>query len=196
MRCSCLGRASLLALVLLVLALSAMRGVAGSWTATPLAVVDWAALAGGLDDGAGALLSAIGGLLGATWHAVAAVPWRTGIDAVVAFCADLGSGFAALVRDLGSATLAFVAALGRGLAHLAGDAWRGTVDQLRSLARGPNGEPLDPKRLALFGGGWLVVLALVAWFAVRLLGGWIRVAWGFLFRRGCGTSRPRSPARA
>ena len=200
MRCSCLGRTALLALVLLVLALSAMRGVAGSWTATPLALVEWSALAGGLGDGAAALLSAVGravaGLLGAAWRAVGAIPWAAGVEFVVDVVGTLAGGFAALVHDLASTVLAAVAALARGIAHLARQAGKETVDQLKSLARSPSGEPLDPARLALFAGGWLVVLLVAAWFAVRLFGGWLRSAWRFVFRRGCGTARTRSAARA
>lgn len=188
MRCACLGRASLLAIVLLVLALSAMRGVAGSWSATPLAVVNWAALAGSLGDGTAALVSGVGralaDLLGATWQALAAIPWRTGIDAVVAFIAALGAGFAALVRDLG-----------RSLVDATAEVWHGSVAQFRSLIESPSGETLDPKRLVVVAGGWLVVLAVLAWFAARMFGGWIRSAWGRLFRRGYAPSRPRSPAR-
>lgn len=200
MRCSCLGRTALLALVLLVLALSAMRGVAGSWAATPLALVDWPALADGLGYGAVAILSAVlgavAGLLGAAGRAFGAIPWRAGIDPIVGFVGALAGGFAALVRDLASAAAAAIAGLGQTLAHLAGQAWQGTLGQFKSLARSPSGEPLDPGRLALFAGGWLVVLLVAAWFAVRLFGGWLRSAWRWVFRRGCGTPRPRSPARA
>jgi hypothetical protein len=199
-RCSCLGRTALLLLVLLVLALSAMRGVAGSWAATPLSLVEWSALADGVGRGAAALLSAVvgavSGLLGAVGRGLAAIPWRAGLDLVAEFVGNLAAGFAALVRDLAAAAAAGAAALARTLTHLADRIWQGTLGQLKSLARSPSGEPLDPGRLALFGAGWLMVLIVAAWFAVRLFGGWLRAAWRFVFRRGRDPPRRRSPARA
>lgn len=200
MRHSCFSRAFLIALLLLIIAVSAMRGIAGAWSETPLAVVDWGLLGGELRGFGSSLLETTGGvfarLAAAVTHAVTAIPWRSALGAVTTFFAALGAGFVALVRDLGGAVVGLAVDLARGLAHLAADLWRGVIGQLRDLARGPSGQPLDPSRLALFAGGWLVLLALVAWFAIRIFGRWLRAAWDRLVRRGCSSGRRRSPLRA
>jgi hypothetical protein len=120
MRRSCLGRASLFALLLLVLVLSAMRGVAGSWDATPVGAVDWRVFAAGVSDAARALVGTAadfgGRLVGTIWAGLTAVPWLRAGAAAAGFVGDVLAGFLALLRDLGAALVAVVAGIGRTVA--------------------------------------------------------------------------------
>jgi len=200
MRCSCFGRAFFLALLLLVLVLSAMRGVAGSWDATPVGAIDWRSLGADVERGARAVAGAAWGgvawAAGATWAGLHALPWLEAGEAVFRFGGDLVAGFFALLRDLVSAVRALAAGLASGIAETATVAWAWLIDRARSLAYGPTGEPLDRGRLALFAAGWVVVLGLVAWLLLRLIAGWLRALRARIAGRGCESSRPRSHARA
>lgn len=199
MRNSCLGRTTLLALLLLVVVLSAMRGVAGSWEATPVAAIDWQGLGAGIGSGlesvAGAAADLLGRLVGAIWSGLSAIPWLGAGAAVAGFVGDLGAGFVALLRDLGSGLLAIVGNVGQGAVDLVVAGWNGVVDRVRALAYSPTGEPLDRGRLALFAAGWVVVLIVVGWLAIRLMVGGLRALRERITNRGCSPSRSRSHAR-
>ena len=200
MRCSCLGRASLFALLFVVLILSGMRGVAGSWDATPLGVVDWGAFGAGIGDGGAALLAAAGDLLGrflgAIWSGATAVPWLSAGGAVLGLVGAILAGFLALLRDLGSAALAITGGFARGVGDVMTAGWGSLVGWIRSLAAGPSGEPLDHGRLALFATGWVVLLIVVGWLAVRLMADRLRGLVGRVAMRGCSPSRRRFRARS
>ena len=200
MRCSCLGRASLLALLLLMLILSIMRGVAGSWDATPVGFVDWGAFGAGIGEGGTALLGAAGDLLGqffgALWSGATAVPWLSAGAAIAGLIGATIAGFLALLRDLGSALVAAGGALVGGIADLFTAAWGGVARWTRSLAAGPSGEPLDHGRVALFAAGWVALLILIAWLIVRLITGKVRLLVGRVLNRSCSPSRRRFRARA
>jgi hypothetical protein len=199
MRCSCLGRASLFALLLLVLVLSAMRGVAGSWDATPVGAVDWRVFAAGVSDAARALVGTAadfgGRIVGTIWAGLTAVPWLRAGEAAAGFVGDVLAGFLALLRDLGAALVALVAGIGRAVAHGATSVWEWLLDRGLALASGPSGEPLDRGRLALFAGGWAVLLIMLAWLVLRLIAGWLRSLRGRITNRCRSPSRPRSHAR-
>ena len=200
MRSSCLGRGGLIALLVLVVVLSAMRGVAGSWDATPLATLDVRGIGAAIGGGVSTVLAAVGDflgrLLGAVWSALAAVPWLHAGAAVLGFVGDLLTGFWALLRDLGAVIFAAVTGLGRGLAGLAEAGWAGLVARVRSLAYDPSGDPLDRGRLALFATGWVVVLVLIGWVVIRLLARWLRSLRERVVHRGGPPSRRGTHARA
>jgi hypothetical protein len=162
--------------------------------------VDWRAFGAGAGDGAAALLGAGGELLGrffgALWSGATAVPWLGAGAAVAGLVGDILSGFLALLRDLGSALVAVGGGLGRGVAGAATGAWGGLARWVRSLVAGPSGEPLDPGRVALFAGGWVVLLVLLGWLAVRLIAGRLRLLASRIAGRGCPPSRRRFRARA
>ncbi len=75
-----------------------------------------------------------------------------------------------------------VGRLARGLGAAIGDA-------ATALSRTESGEPLGAGRLAVYAAGWVIVLAVVAWIAVRRAWRWAREAWQDAMARRAGARR-------
>ena len=97
---------------------------------------------------------------------------------------------------LGSAALAITGGFAGGVGDVMTAGWGSLVGWIRSLAAGPSGEPLDHGRLALFATGWVVLLIVIGWFAVRLMADRLRGLVEWVAMRGCLPSRRRFRARS
>lgn len=162
----------MLAIVLALVALVFFVGsaVGAAWPEAVLGAADWGAVAAGAVDRGGAILSAIGAatarVLAWGWDRIAAIPWQTGLGALV----DLAARFASVVGNLVGAAAGSVADLLRAVAN--------RVSRLATtLTRTGSGEPVDPGRLAAYVAGWVVVVALLAWLLLRRLVHWWRGWW-------------------